>query len=109
MQLIDPISYYIIVIPPIGPRVPTFDTHQNEDTFTVCIYTRHPDTRKEDVIAEVDDSGTVFTCVVKFNDEQTVYCLRYLRLPKSSPINVIKEGITNQSQVQIESPGKNED
>ncbi len=64
------------MIPPIRPRVPTFDTHQTDDTFTVCVYTRHPDTREEDVIAEIDESGTTFRCVILFNKEQMAFRLK---------------------------------
>ena len=69
------------MIPPIktppSRTLPTVDTHQTDEAMTVCVYTRRPDTRKEDVIAEVDDSGNNLRCVIKFNDDQTAFVLRY--------------------------------
>ena len=57
--------------------------------MTLCVYTRHPDTRREDVIAEVDEGGCNLRCVVKFNDEQTAFVLRY-KLFAAARLNVSK-------------------
>ena len=81
------------VIPPIktppSRSLPTVDTHQTDETMTVCVYTRRPDTRREDVIAEVDEGGTNLRCVVKFNGDQTAFVLRY-KLFAPARLNVSK-------------------
>ena len=81
------------MIPPIktppSRSLPTVDTHQTDETMTVCVYTRRPDTRREDVIAEVDEGGTNLRCVVKFNGDQTAFVLRY-KLFASARLNVSK-------------------
>lgn len=75
--------------PPSRTPLPTLDTHQTDEAMTVCVYTRRPDTRKEDVIAEVDDSGNNLRCVIKFNDDQTAFVLRY-KLFAAARLNVSK-------------------
>ena len=75
--------------PPSRTPLPTLDSHQTDEAMTVCVYTRRPDTRKEDVIAEVDDSGNNLRCVIKFNDDQTAFVLRY-KLFAAARLNVSK-------------------
>ena len=64
---------------------------QTDEAMTVCVYTRHPDTRKEDVIAEVDEGGRHLRCVVRFTDEHAAFVLRY-RLFAAARLNVSKVG-----------------